>query len=205
MNETWIKPTSLPDNNKNTRIFIVSAPSGAGKTTLINALLCKFKTMLFSVSCTTRKPRTGERNGVDYNFIHQDEFKQKILAGKWAEWAKVYDNYYGTDAEFLDMNLALGKHVVLDIDVQGTIQMLNRYTDIVTIFIMPPALETLRERLNARGTDTPKVIEKRLQDAKNEIAKKDLYHHVIINDHLPSAVSELIAIVEQYIKDMNRK
>jgi guanylate kinase len=191
----------MPNKKNKARIFIVSAPSGAGKTTIVKHLLRRFPKMIFSVSYTTRQPRTGEKDGVDYCFIQQDEFKQKIATNTWAEWAKVYDNYYGTDAQFIDTNLARGNNVVLDIDVQGTEQMLERYPDIVTIFIMPPSMETLRERLNARGTDSQAVIEKRLQDAKNEVAKKDLYRHIIINDHLPSAVLQLIAIVEKYIMD----
>lgn len=180
-------------------IFVVSAPSGAGKTTLIKALLERFKEIIFSVSYTTRKPRSGEREGIDYHFIDQDEFKNRISAGRWAEWANVHDNYYGTDAQFLDKSISFGRHVVLDIDVQGAARIYKRYPDIITIFIMPPALETLKERLNKRGTDSVKVIEKRLQDAENEIAEKDFYRHIIVNDHLPAAVTGLIAIVEQYI------
>jgi len=190
---------NILNKKDNGYIFVVSAPSGAGKTTLIKALLERFKEIIFSVSYTTRKPRPGEKEGIDYHFIDQDEFKKRISAGRWAEWAKVHDHYYGTDARFLDKCIASGRHVVLDIDVQGAARMSKRYPDIVTIFIMPPSLETLKARLNKRGTDSIEVIEKRMTDAEKEIEEKDFYRHIVVNDHLPSAISDFIAIIEKYI------
>ncbi|HUV50378.1 MAG TPA: guanylate kinase [Anaerolineae bacterium] len=180
------------------KLFIISAPSGAGKTTLCREALKRFKDITFSISCTTRKPRNGEQDGIDYYFITKEEFKRKIENNKWAEWAEVYGNFYGTSAEFLDTCLSSGKSILLDIDVQGTIQIKKRYPDSITIFIMPPSLEALKTRLESRGTDTRQVIEKRLEAAKKEIEKKDLYRHVIINDQLSRAVSELIEIIESY-------
>ena len=180
------------------KLFIISAPSGAGKTTLCREVLKRFKDITYSISYTTRKPRNGEQDGIDYHFITKEEFKRKIKNNKWAEWAEVYGNFYGTSTEFLDACLASGKHILLDIDVQGSMQIKKRYPDSITIFIMPPSSETLRARLESRGTDSRQVIERRLEIAKKEMKKKDLYRHVIINDQLSKAVSELIKIIESY-------
>jgi len=180
----------------NGKLFIISAPSGAGKTTLCRETLKRFKDITYSISYTTRKSRNGEQDGIDYHFITKEEFKRKIESNKLVEWAEVYGNFYGTSAEFLGTYLVSGKHILLDIDIQGTIQIKKRYPDSVTIFIMPPSLETLRSRLESRGTDTGQVIERRLEIAKKEMEKKDLYRHVIINDQLSRAVYELIEIIE---------
>ncbi|RLC31683.1 MAG: guanylate kinase, partial [Deltaproteobacteria bacterium] len=125
------------NSSKNGSIFIISAPSGAGKTTLCNALLNKFPDLHYSISHTTRKPRTGESDGVDYFFITSHEFKQNIENGTWAEWAQVHDHFYGTSAQFIDHHLSEGKDILLDIDVNGASQIMNRYPDSITIFIMP--------------------------------------------------------------------
>jgi len=201
MNDQGVKPTRSNSKQMNFNrgsLFIISAPSGAGKTTLTKAVLDRFVDILYSVSHTTRELRSGEQDGVDYYFITKDNFKEGINNGKWAEWAEVHGNYYGTSAEFIDKNLVAGRDILLDIDVQGTIQLLKRYPDSITIFIMPPSFEILKERLESRGTDSKAAIEKRLENAQKEMAKKDLYRHVIVNDQLPDAVAELISIVEQY-------
>jgi guanylate kinase len=178
-------------------LFIISAPSGAGKSTLCRAVLDRFSDLVYSVSTTTRSPRNGEQNGVDYHFIAKDEFEKGIACGRWAEWAEVHDHYYGTSADFLDGELSVGRDILLDIDIQGTRQILQRYPDGVTIFIMPPSLETLKYRLQSRGTDCPEVIAVRLKNAREEMAQKDLYRHIITNDRLTDAVAELIAIFEK--------
>jgi len=180
------------------RLFILSAPSGAGKTTLCSALMEHFKDMLYSVSYTTRNPRKGEINGVDYHFISKDDFAEKIREGKWAEWAEVHGNYYGTSALFLNDALASGKNVLLDIDVEGAMQILKRYPDSITIFIMPPTPEILRMRIESRGADSREVIEKRLKNAEKEMAQRDLYRYVIVNDNLMAAVAEIVSIVDMY-------
>jgi len=182
----------------NGNLFIVSAPSGAGKTTLCREVLKQIKGMEYSVSYTTRMPRKGEENKIDYYFITKEAFKEKIKSGKWAEWAEVYGNFYGTSAEFLDTRLTAGINLLLDIDVQGTIQIKKKYPDSITIFIMPPSLETLRTRLESRGTDNQHTIEMRLAIAEKEMKKKDLYRHIIINDNLSTAVSELIRAIKIY-------
>ena len=179
-------------------LFIISAPSGAGKSTLCRAVLNRFSDLVYSVSYTTRSLRGGEQNGVDYHFISKDEFEKGISQGRWAEWAEVHNHYYGTCADFLDGELNAGRDILLDIDIQGAGQILQRYPDSVTIFIMPPSLKTLKVRLQARGTDSPEVIAVRLKNAQDEIAQKDVYRHIIINDRLTDAIAELIAIFERY-------
>jgi len=185
-------------NDGRGRLFIVSGPSGTGKTTLCSAVLNRFPDMLYSVSYTTRKPRNGEQSGIDYHFIKKKDFKDKIEDGKWAEWAEVHGNYYGTSAELLDKELDSGRDIILDIDVQGTIRLLERYSESVTIFVMPPSIEELKRRLKLRDTDSSEVISKRLENAKIEMAKKDLYLHVIVNDQLHEAIGQLIAVIENY-------
>ena len=179
-------------------LFIISAPSGAGKSTLCHAVMDRFSDLAYSISYTTRSPRSGEKNGVDYHFIVKDEFEKGIAHGRWAEWAEVHDHYYGTCADFLDGELSVGRDILLDIDFQGTRQILQRYPDSVTIFIMPPSLEILKFRLQSRGTDSPEVIAVRLKNARKEMAQKDLYRHIITNDRLTDAVAELITIFENY-------
>jgi len=179
-------------------LFIISAPSGAGKSTLCRAMLDHFADLLYSISYTTRPPRQGEQNGVDYYFIPKDKFKKGISRHQWAEWAEVHGNYYGTSAEFLDKKLSGGRDVLLDIDVQGTRQILKRYPESITIFIMPPTLEILKQRLQDRGTDSPAVIALRLDNAQKEMAQKAIYRHVVINDRLPDATAEMITIFENY-------
>ncbi|MGD8960209.1 MAG: guanylate kinase [Desulfobacteraceae bacterium] len=185
----------LPLNPRRGRLFILSAPSGAGKTTLCQALRERFPDLKYSVSSTTRPPRQGERDGVDYFFVTREDFYNRLEKGGWAEWAEVYGNFYGTSAAFLDRALAAGEDVLLDIDVQGTRQILRMYPDCVTVFIMPPSLEVLRERLEKRGTDSPEVIAKRLVSAREEMAQKSLYRYVVVNDHLPDTLAELTRLV----------
>ncbi|MEJ2166945.1 MAG: guanylate kinase [Desulfobacterales bacterium] len=179
-------------------LFILSAPSGAGKSTLCRAVRKHFPDLLYSISYTTREPRKGEQNGVDYHFISKAAFENGIARNQWAEWAEVHGNYYGTSAEFIDGGLADGRDILLDIDVQGTCRILKRYPDAITFFIMPPSLEALRRRLENRGTDSPEVIDLRLENAKQEMSCKELYRHVIVNDQLSDAVAELIGIIERY-------
>jgi len=201
MNEQESRPSgSNPKeiNSKQGHLFIISAPSGGGKTTLSKAVVNRFNDIFYSVSYTTRSPRNGEQDGVDYYFIQKKDFEKRIESGHWAEWAEVHGNYYGTSAEFLDKGLDSGHDMLLDIDVQGTIQILGRYPDSVTIFIMPPSLETLRKRLEMRRTESRATIERRLLNAENEMAQKGLYRHLIVNDQLSVSIEKLIAIIEKY-------
>jgi len=182
-------------------LFVISAPSGAGKSTLCKMLLERFPDIRFSVSHTTRKPRSGETDGKDYYFITKDEFVKGTESGRWAEWAEVHGNFYGTSAEFLDKSLNAGNDILLDIDVQGTLQILRQYPDSITIFILPPSIEILRDRLKSRSTDTPEVIAGRLSNAEKEMAQKDRYRHIVVNDRLSETAGELISIIERYRRD----
>jgi guanylate kinase len=134
---------------------------------------------------------------VDYFFITPDEFKTKIRENAWAEWAEVYGHYYGTSAGFIDRHLSQGHDILLDIDVNGTRQILSRYPESITIFIMPPTLETLRQRLIQRGTDSETVVARRLENAVSEMAGKDMYQHIVVNDALPQAIQSLCAIISE--------
>ena len=183
---------------KSAHLFIIAAPSGGGKTTLCREVRKRFSDMLYSVSYTTRKLRDGEQEGVDYHFIGKNDFENGIAAGKWAEWALVHGNYYGTSADFLDKGLADGRDILLDIDVQGTRQILEHYSNSVAIFILPPSLEVLQQRLEARGTDSAESIAVRLKNAEKEMSQQELYHHLIVNDQLSKAVPELISIIDNY-------
>jgi guanylate kinase len=177
------------------RLFIISAPSGAGKSTLCRAVRQRLPDLRYSVSHTTRSPRGGEKNGVDYYFITETAFRKGINTDMWAEWAIVHGNYYGTSAEFIDRTLGKGCDVLLDIDVQGMEQILKRYPDSVTIFIMPPSLAVLQHRLQLRGTDSAASISERLDNTAAEIKRRQHYRHIVVNDRLEEAVEELTAII----------
>ncbi|MDZ7667183.1 MAG: guanylate kinase [Desulfotignum sp.] len=182
---------------QNGRLFVISAPSGAGKTTLIKQVMGRFPGVSYSVSHTTRPPRPGEIHGKDYFFVSREVFRQMIDAQAWLEWAQVHANFYGTSRTFVREQLAAGKHLLLDIDVQGARQIMDSGLDSVTVFIMPPSLEVLRDRLKSRGTDSPETIALRLENAKKEIALKHLYQYVVINDDLDIAANQLCAIFEK--------
>ena len=184
--------------SRSPHLFIISAPSGAGKTTLCRRVHEQYPDMHYSVSYTSRNPRKSEQEGIDYHFIDRNEFENLINSGRWAEWALVYGNYYGTSADFLDAGLRAGKDVLLDLDVQGTRQLLERYAECVAIFIRPPSIEALRQRLEKRGTDSAETIAVRLDHAEKEMAQQDIYQHVIVNDELAAALVQLISIIEQY-------
>jgi guanylate kinase len=159
----------------------------------------RFPDIRFSVSYTARLPRPGETHGVEYFFISKEDFIKGIDAGAWAEWAEVHGNFYGTSAEFIEQELAAGHHILLDIDVQGAKQLISRYPDSITIFIMPPSREELKARLKSRSTDSEETIALRMLNAEKEMAEKDLYRYIIVNDKLPEAAEELISIVKEYL------
>lgn len=180
------------------RLFVVSAPSGAGKSTLRRAVFEAFPDLRYSVSYTTRRPRPGEIEGRDYRFISAAEFREGIAAGRWAEWAEVHGHYYGTAAEDLERARDEGADLWLEIDVQGARQILERFPESVTIFILPPSLEALRERMVLRGTETPEEIALRLRNAAHEMAQQHRFRHRIVNDDLEAARRELVALVASY-------
>jgi guanylate kinase len=180
------------------KLFIISAPSGAGKTTLCTRLLECCPDIFYSISYTTRSPRPGETDGKDYHFITSEAFLEKQAHDYWAEWARVHDHYYGTSAELLSDSMAQGQDILMDIDVQGAMQIKERFPEAITIFIMPPSMDVLKRRLCGRATDSRTIIEKRLQNAVREMEQKDFYQHVIVNDELEKAANELIEIVSRY-------
>lgn len=179
-------------------IFILSAPSGAGKTTLCKALRQHFPQLAYSVSYTTRQPRPDELTGRDYFFISQGEFEAGIEQGRWAEWAQVHGHYYGTSAVWISEALSSGIDVLMDIDVQGARQIVNRFPQAVTIFILPPSMEILGRRLKQRDTDDDAEVALRLANAQAEMDQKAFFQFQIINDDLDTAVQQLIDIIEKY-------
>ncbi len=178
------------------RLFVVSAPSGAGKTTLCDAARRHLPHLVYSVSSTTRAPREGEQHGKDYFFITEVQFREGIDTGQWAEWARVHDHYYGTAARFIEEHLDAGRDVLLDIDVQGAAQILRRYPDAVTIFIMAPSMAILRQRITDRGLDSGSVIDKRMKNAEAEIAHQGRYLHVVVNDDMAAAIARFVSILK---------
>lgn len=175
-------------------LFVVSAPAGTGKTTLVEMLDDEFSNVVTSVSCTTRQPRPGEEDGIHYNFISEEEFNKKIAEDVFLEHASIYGFQYGTCKEWVAEQQAQGKHVVLVIDTQGALQLKGKIPA-VFIFIRPPSLEVLRERLTNRKTESKDVIEQRLKWAEKEIQDAQFYDYQIINDDLATAYEVLRSIV----------
>ncbi len=176
-------------------LFILSAPSGAGKTSLVKALLENMEGIAVSVSHTTRARRPGERDGVDYHFVTLKVFKRLLDDSTFLESAQVFDNYYGTSKpEVLDQ-LASGRDVILEIDWQGAEQVRKRFDGAVSVFILPPSKATLRERLTQRGQDDEQVIDRRMRDAEAEISHFAEFDYIVVNDRFELALAELQAIV----------
>ncbi len=174
------------------KIIIIVAPSGTGKSTLLKMLFEEFPILNWSVSTTTRPMREGEVDGKDYNFISVEEFKKGIESDDFVEWAEVHSNYYGTSKTFISQMLEAGKLVVCDLDVKGTDNMLKTYPeDAEAIFIEPPSLEILRKRLRGRATDDTNIIELRLNNAEQELKRKDDYDHLVKNEELEQAYRDL--------------
>ena len=176
-------------------LFIVSAPSGTGKTTLVERLVHEVPNLHMSRSYTSRSARTGERAGVDYNFITRDRFEEMVRDGAFLEWADVFGNYYGTCADDTEALLARGEDVVLVIDVQGARQVRTRGIETVGIFVLPPSAAVLEQRLRGRSKDSEEQIRRRLEVARGEVAEYAQYEYVVINDEVPAAVERLQAIV----------
>lgn len=177
-------------------LFVISAPSGAGKTTLCAEVMKTFPDIMMSVSCTTRKMRQGERDGVDYHFINHDQFKDMIKKDAFAEWAEVHGELYGTSVETIRQAEEEGIDLILDIDWQGAKQIKGSLNTGVYIFILPPDINELEKRLKDRGKDSEETIKKRLKNAKEEISHAPSYDYNIINDKLKEAVSSLEAIIK---------
>jgi guanylate kinase len=178
------------------RLFVIAAPSGAGKTTLVHAVVAKHPELRFSISYTTRPQRRNEAHGVDYMFVDRETFESLRDQGEMLESATVFDNLYGTSREQVEKHLADGHSVVLEIDWQGAQQVRESMPECVTIFILPPSHDELVRRLRSRGTDSDAVIERRLRDALSDMAHWDEFDYVVINDNLDTAVADLEAVLD---------
>lgn len=180
---------------KTGKTFIISGPSGVGKSTVLSALFEGRDDLYFSVSATTRQPRAGENDGKDYHFISPEQFNDWIENGEFLEYAEYVGNFYGTPKRYVDAAMAEGKDVILDIEVQGATQVHDQRPETVRIFIAPPSWEELERRLTARGTDTPEKIQRRLLRAKVELQMAGNYNYFVVNDSVERAVEELRSIM----------
>ncbi len=184
--------------------IVLSAPSGGGKTTIAHALLNGRDDVGYSVSCTTRSPREGEVNGRDYFFLTREEFHRRRSEGAFAECAEVHGNLYGTLRREIERVLGAGKHVVMDIDVQGARQVRRAFPQAVTVFLLPPSGEVLLERLRSRQTETPAELVARLHSALREVQAVEEYDYVVVNDDLTHAVHRVAAIIDAEVVSRRR-
>lgn len=187
--------------NSDTKLLIFTAPSGAGKTTIVRHLLDKYDKLAFSVSATTREMRSYEKDGVDYYFLTEEDFKKKMEAKEFAEWEEVYaGQYYGTLKSEIDRLIAAGKYIIFDIDVQGALRLKKNYGDrCLTVFVQPPGLEALIIRLKKRNTETLATLKKRVDKASKELAFADRFDIILINDDLESALKNAEDIANSFL------
>jgi guanylate kinase len=181
------------------KVFVITGPSGVGKGTLIELLLERIQELELSVSATTREPRSGEVDGRDYHFLTPEEFRERLEAGEFLEHASYSGNYYGTLREEVERRLSRGRSVVLEIEVQGARQVRDAMPEAVLIFIAPPDEGVLRDRLEGRATDSSDAIEQRLRTAEVELAARSEFPHVIVNDELQTAATELEELVREQL------
>ena len=176
-------------------LYVIAAPSGAGKTTLVQRMVRENKGLRFSVSYTTRSQRSTETDGVDYNFVSLKVFEAMVEAGDFLEHAQVFDNYYGTSKTMVESLLNQGRSVILEIDWQGAQQVRNHMPDCRSVFILPPSVEELQRRLTTRGTDSPEIIERRFRDAVDDMSHWHEFDYAVVNHDLDKAAAELNAII----------
>ncbi len=190
---------TIPLDKKKGKIITISAPSGTGKTTIVKRILMDFPRLVFSVSATTRRKRDNEKDGVDYYFISEEEFKSKIDEGKFVEWEKFYDYYYGTYKSFIEDNINDGKSVVVEIDVKGAFSLKKIYPEAVLIFIIPPSFEELECRLKKRNTEGESDFKKRIERAKMELSLKGKFDYLVENKDLKKAILETESLIKKII------
>lgn len=176
-------------------LYIVAAPSGAGKTTLVRMLLERDSEIRLSVSSTTRAPRTGEQDGREYQFVDVQQFLDRVSQGEFLEWAEVHGNYYGTSKRWIEAEMTAGRDVLLEIDWQGAQQVRKAFPKAIGVFILPPSMDALKARLSGRGTDSAETIARRIAAARDEMRHVDEFDYVIINDDLQQALDNLLAVV----------
>ena len=181
------------------QLIAITAPSGAGKTTIVREILKLYPEIIFSVSATTRARREKETDGVDYFFITEKEFKQKIEKNEFVEWEEFYDYYYGTLRSFIDDNISSGKNVLLEIEVKGALSIKKIYPDSHIIYIKPPSYEELVNRLKNRKTETEEDFLKRIGRAKMELSLKDEFDYIVVNEKLENAIKESLELVNRII------
>ncbi len=176
-------------------LFVISSPSGGGKTTVCQEIRKELSDLAYSISVTSRRPRPGEKEGRDYFFVSEEEFDGRIERDELAEWARFSGHRYGTPRQLLEETLNAGRDILLAIDVQGALQIKERYKSACLIFLLPPSFEVLASRLKRRKTDDESEVEERLRRAKEELAFRKHYHHTVVNRDLPQAVEEIKAII----------
>lgn len=191
----------MENNSRLGNLFVISGPSGAGKGTLLSKIIERIPDAWVSVSATTRNPRPGEEEGVHYYFLDKDHFLELVNHDGFLEWAKVHDNYYGTLKESVLEHMKAGEQVILEIDVQGALQVRNVIPEAHLVFIEPPSLEELERRLRSRGTESDDVISSRMKTAEVELAQKMEYDIQVVNDDLEQAVNELTAVINSFAND----
>ena len=184
-----------PDLYRRGRLFVIAAPSGTGKTSLVRALMERAPSLAFSISHTTRRPRPNEIDGRDYHFTDRTRFEEMISAGEFLEHAEVFDNLYGTGRRNVEAALEAGRDLLLEIDWQGAAQVRDRLPEAIDIFILPPSREALEQRLRGRGTDSEEVIQRRLRDSVTELSRWDDFRYVVVNEHFDRALADLQHIV----------
>lgn len=180
-------------------LVVISAPAGTGKTTLVRKLLAECKPLSQAVSCTTRQPRPGEQEGVDYFFTTKERFQADVMAGQFVEWVYLFGDYYGTLISQIEQLQSSGKHVILVIDVNGALEFKRRRT-CLTVFIAPPSLSALKSRLTKRGTETQGILEDRFQRASFEMKKSPLFDHTIVNDEFEGAYIRLLGVLQRELQ-----
>lgn len=179
------------------KLFVISGPSGVGKGTLVSEVLKKNKNIELSVSATTRNPRPNEADGINYHFFSKEKFQELINNDELIEWAEFAGNYYGTYESVVEQTLNSGKDLIVEIEVQGALQIKQKRKDAILIFILPPSIEELKNRLKGRKTETEEVIKKRLSIVDSEYKKKDMFNYQIINDKLSTSITKLENIINQ--------
>lgn len=182
--------------NDETLIIIISAPSGSGKTTVVERLLAELPRVKRSISCTTRPPRQGEEEGRDYFFVSEGDFRRKIENGEFLEWEETFGNFYGTPLEQFTGAMENGQDLILSIDVKGARQVKEKFPGAISVFIMPPSTEELESRLRKRNTDRKDQVDLRLKEARRELEAADEYDYLVVNDDLDGAVTELKSVLE---------